>query len=315
MSGSEDQTIKVWSVPSDIPTKDGQPMIQLKVKFAEKAHDKVSEDQTIKVWSIPSVIPTESGQPMSQLKVKFAEKAHNKVSCSEDHPRTSTPIKGSTHQPRFQSKNRRHRLKAMVVNCNGIKGSDKQAAFQALIAHHDPDVIMGCETKIAGSVATYSVFPENYNILRKDRNLHGGGTFLAFKDTLIATEMPELDTNSEIIWANLHFANSKSLYLASFYRPPNADFSSVEDLSQSIQKILAKHPRQHVNITVGGDFNFGDINWDEWKATVPRTKAIHEKFLQFLLDNSLAQLVRKITRPVSKKILDLIVTSNPNLIT
>ena len=74
---------------------------------------------------------------------------------------------------------------------NTLIPSDKQAAFQALIAHHDPDIIMGCETKITGSVATYSVFPENDNILRKDVNLHRESTFLAFKGTLI-------------IWANLH---------------------------------------------------------------------------------------------------------------
>ena len=86
MGGGEGQTIKVWLLPSGIPTEPGQAVGQLRVKFAEKPDDKVSggEGQTIKVWSIPLNTPIEPGQPVSQLEVKFAEKANDKVSGIEN---------------------------------------------------------------------------------------------------------------------------------------------------------------------------------------------------------------------------------------
>ncbi|XP_072044445.1 transducin beta-like protein 3 [Amphiura filiformis] len=69
VSGSEDQTIKVWSVPTDLPTNpDDQSIAQLKVKFATRAHDKDinsvaispndkllatgSQDRSAKLWHL-----------------------------------------------------------------------------------------------------------------------------------------------------------------------------------------------------------------------------------------------------------------------
>ena len=41
------------------------------------------------------------------------------------------------------------------------------------------------------------------------------------------------------------------------------------------------------------------FNWDNWSTTKINTKALHERFLDFLLENSLSHLVDKITRPIS----------------
>ncbi|XP_072042262.1 uncharacterized protein [Amphiura filiformis] len=62
------------------------------------------------------------------------------------------------------------------------------------------------------------------------------------------------------------------------------------------------------------DFNYPDIDWDTWSSTNPKTAGVHRSFLNFLLENSLAQLVTKVTRPVSNSILDLIVTTNSQII-
>ena len=189
-----------------------------------------------------------------------------------------------------------------------------QADFRAAVNNIDPDIIMGCESKIDSSIASYSVFPQNYNIIRKDRDKNGGGVFLAIKNSLIVSELPGLDFNSEIVWANLHFANAKSIYLASYYRTPNAGPASLEDLNVSLSSLFSKHPRQVPNLVIGGDFNLGDIDWETWTPTIKRTRSIHDKFLQLLIEHSLVQLNRHITRPASKKCFDYVVTSNQNLV-
>ena len=136
---------------------------------------------------------------------------------------------------------------------------------------------------------------------------------MAIKNSLIVSELPELDSNSEIVWANLHFANAKSIYLASYYRTPNAGPASLEDLNVSLSSLFSKHPRQVPKLVIGGDFNLGNIDW-ETTPTIQRTRSIHDKFLQLLMEHSLVQLNRYITRPASKKCLDYVVTSNQNLV-
>ena len=229
---------------------------------------------------------------------------------------TSTPKKVPTRKT-HQHRNKKHKLKAIVINCDGLKGQKSQADFRAAVNNIDPDIIMGCESKIDSSIASYSVFPQNYNIIPKDRDKNGGGVFLAIKNSLIVSELPELDSNSEIVWANLHFANAKSIYLASYYRTPNAGPASLdmlEDLNVSLSSLFSKHPRQVPNLVIGGDFNLGDIDWETWTPTIQRTRPIHDKFLQLLMEHSLVQVNRHITRPASKKCLDYVVTSNQNLV-
>ena len=41
---------------------------------------------------------------------------------------------------------------------------------------------------------SYSLFPDNFTVYRKDRDQHGGGVFVATKDKLISVDMPNLDS-------------------------------------------------------------------------------------------------------------------------
>ena len=140
----------------------------------------------------------------------------------QNQHQTSTPTSAShgnasrlPPRPNFSpSKNRRKILKGIIVNCNGLKSPAKYSQFQAMIDHHKPDVILGCESKLDEGTPTYSVFPSNYTVFRKDRNDHGGGVFVAVHESLILTNCPEFDSNSEIIWCNLQFTTAKPLFIA-----------------------------------------------------------------------------------------------------
>ena len=69
------------------------------------------------------------------------------------------------------------------------------------------------------------------------------------------------------------------------------------------------------NILVCGDFNFPDIDWEANQTKeASRYKKIHNDFLEFLHETGLTQMNKLVTRPRSQNVLDLIYTSNPNIV-
>ena len=120
----------------------------------------------------------------------------------------------------------------------------------------------------------------------RDRNVNGGGVFVATPDRIISYEMPDLNTDSEIILAGLHFSGSKPLYLASFYEPPNTTSQPLEALASSYNKLITLHIRSSPNVIIGGDFNLPGIDWETWQTDCTN-KSQHEVLLDFILSNSL----------------------------
>ena len=201
----------------------------------------------------------------------------------------------------------------MIINCNGVKGPSKQAAFLATLDIHKPDIVPGCESKLCNSMCSYEFIHKNYTIIRRDRNVIGGGVFVATSDRIISYEIPDLDTESERIWTGLLFSCSKPLYLASLYEPPNTTSQPLEALEFSYNKLITLHRRSSPNIIIGGDFNLHGIDWETWQ-TGCTNKSQYEVLLYFLLRNSHSQLISQATRPTSSNIFDLLMTSSPNLI-
>ena len=163
-------------------------------------------------------------------------------------------------------------------------------------------------------MCTYEFLTENSTILCKELyNVDGGGVFVAASDSIISYEIPELDTEWEIVWAGWHFSDSKPLYLASFYKPTNTTSQPLEALASSYNKLITLHRRSSPNKIIGGDFNQSGIDWETWQ-TGCTNKSQHEVLLDFLLNDSLSQLISQATRPTSNRILYLLTTSSPNLI-
>ena len=99
----------------------------------------------------------------------------------------------------------------------------------------------------------------------------------------------------------------------SFYEPPNTASLPLEALASSNNKLITLHRRSSPNIIIGGDFNLPGIDWETWQTDCTN-KSQHEVLLDFLLNNSLSQLISQVTRPTSNCIPDLLITSSPNLI-
>ncbi|XP_041483448.1 uncharacterized protein LOC121430237 [Lytechinus variegatus] len=244
-------------------------------------------------------------------------------STFDSFPVTSTPTRSydspSSARPHFSSpqprssKRKQKAFKVMTLNCNGLKGSSKRSSFHAAITQHSPDIILGCESKLNTDIPTYSIFPSNYIVFRKDRNQHGGGVFISVRDDITVSECPHLATDCELLWCTIELTNTKKLFLGSYYCPPNDRQASLTGLENSLASLMGNR-RAHPNILIAGDFNHPDIDWDEQTTTNPSSSVTHQNLLDILLTNSLFQVVREVTRPSSGNILDLICTSNPGLV-
>ena len=117
---------------------------------------------------------------------------------------TSSPF--SVHLQR-RKKSTKRRLKFLSMNCNGLKSNSKKVTFNSMIDLHQPDVTLGCETKIDPSVPIYSIFPDT----RKDTSLSGGGVFIAVTKSLIAVEESLFYINGcEIIGVSTQLARLKN---------------------------------------------------------------------------------------------------------
>ena len=206
---------------------------------------------------------------------------------------------------------KRKALKFLVINFQSV--CNKQASIESLIKERDPDVILGTETWLKPEINNSEIFPDNYTIIRKDRNSSShGGVLQAIKNDLIFTELTKLDSDCEIVWSKLQFPREKSIYVGTFYRPIHSDLPSLCELEKSLQKIGKDCDSN--SLLLAGDFNQPNIDWNQ--NTISGSNASSEA-AKILLDvansHNFTQLVQSPTR--DNNILDLAFTNNVSIIT
>ena len=169
---------------------------------------------------------------------------------------------------------------------------------------------MGNESWLTPDIKNSEIFPESFDAVRKDRasDAHGG-VFIAFKRDLLCTETPELDTNCEIVWCKMNIIGCRTLYLGSFYRPPDKiDNDYLEEFNSSLSRIMSNG---NAHVLIGGDFNCGDIEWSHMK--VPQgvqKRQSQQQLLDIIGEHCLTQVVDIPTR--NDKTLDLLFTNFPS---
>ncbi|XP_072022797.1 uncharacterized protein [Amphiura filiformis] len=233
---------------------------------------------------------------------------------------TSTP-KGSkklSYMKRDKNDNQNHvkrnpcKIKVMIVNCRSLKSERKQHDLLDLIESHKPDVICGQESHIDSSFADGEIFPAEYNVSRKDRDIHGGGVFVAVSNRLISTTEYSLNSKCEVMWCKICIAGNKPLYVGSYYRPTNDKQEPLQELNTSLSKISQNGSLP--NVILGGDFNLPSIKWDNntIQANPQYGYKVNRLLLDIVEDHGLQQHVNKPTR--LNNILDLLLTTNPDLV-
>ena len=135
---------------------------------------------------------------------------------------------------------------------------NKHVDLEVFLKIQNIHLVMGSESHLDGSVFDSEVFPSNYAVYRKDRNIHGGGIFVLVEKS-IPSSVIEIDSPCEIIWVRLYAQNTKDVILGSFYTPPHSPESIWDDLAQCLSQIRLKFPK--ATILLGGDFDCPGIDW------------------------------------------------------
>ncbi|KAI8490261.1 hypothetical protein Bbelb_319990 [Branchiostoma belcheri] len=140
----------------------------------------------------------------------------------------------------------------------GPTGAGQSVAIH--VTHVKPDIIVGTESWLDPTVGNSEVFPTSYSAYRKDREGRGGGVFIAVKNSIIATHLPDPDCTSELTWVQIQLAHSKTVHIGAYYRPPSADQSDLTSLEQSLTRIRDQSRSSH--IWLAGDFNLPTARWN-----------------------------------------------------
>ena len=163
---------------------------------------------------------------------------------------------------------------------------------------------------------TLEFMPPGYSTpLRKDRDKWGGGVLIAVKDcyTITALNLPEND--AEIVWGEVLLRGNKRLCLGAYYRTPSGDASSQQEaLAESLKEVQKITRNRHdTTITLGGDFNFKDIDWNTESVPPGSYKSTaSQNLLDTLQNHHLSQMQKEPTRQDS--VLDLYITNIPSLV-
>ena len=190
---------------------------------------------------------------------------------------------------------------------------NKRAEFIHLIDSLKPDIIVGTETWLSDSIKNSKIIPDNMNftIYRRDREDSYGGVMIAISICIPSVRLQDLQTSCEILWVKLDIPTCKDLYLGGFYRPHSSDLPSLEQLNDSLNKLmnLTRDP----TIWLSGDFNAPDISW-QVPSVLPGSSNFntHQLLIDISQHHGLSQMVTESTR--LNNTLDLFFTNLPTLI-
>ena len=158
------------------------------------------------------------------------------------------------------------------------------------------------ETKLDNSVLDAEIKIDGYDLMRWDRNRHGGGIACYVKNGIQFNRKDDIFSDGiENIFFDIIFPNSQSITVGLVYRPPN-QHSFLDDFQKEFYKLnTTKH-----EVYILGDFNI-NLNSTKHQPIHP----LLNKYIEFLSNFGLKQLIKSPTRITcsSSSIIDHILTN------
>ena len=119
-------------------------------------------------------------------------------------------------------------LKIMIINCRSIRSQSKRINLATLLSDHQIDIILGCESHLDHSFIFGNITIWLYYIQERQDPWQGRSVY--WDQKLSAMADSSLSTDTELIWIKLLALNNRSVYICSYYRPPNNDLNSTIQL-------------------------------------------------------------------------------------
>ena len=178
------------------------------------------------------------------------EKADKSMLSREQMPEPLENIKKSSKE-----------LLIIHINCRSLV--NKEEELQQIIDELYPDIICLTETWFDASVPINAFVPENYSIIRKDREETfkqqygrncGGGVAVLYKKHIKVEKKPYLTHKvEEILWVQVK--TKHSFMLGTIYRAEYTDILKNECNESILEENIRKAAEITNNIIVTGDFN------------------------------------------------------------
>ena len=125
---------------------------------------------------------------------------------------------------------------------------------------------------------------------------------LAVKSMFKSTQLIAPD-NLEVV--SISVLAHRNFTICAIYITPNSKGDYIQDLHLYLNTLVSS-----ANVTLLGDFNAPDINWNTFTSTNTNSDSLCD----FVIDHNMFQQVNK-PNHIHGNILDLVITSNPDLIT
>ena len=258
-------------------------------------------------WSCPICNPVDATGNASDNSF-----SSNSMTDSE-HSKSDDSTNGQT-DPSSYKRVDMNMIKVLIINCRSIFSKAKGALFKAKLAESKADVAIGNESELTKDRVDSDFLPPGYQSLRLDKNAKRHGVFIAFRNELVVTPVPLKHANQslEFVLVKVEVIGKPDLYIGSFYRPTNADPSSLKALYDNLVEITGG--RKLPNMIIAGDFNLPDADWESgtYKPSPQYGKEVNEKGLEFMSNLFMTQMVSEPTR--GRNTLDLLFATCPDLV-
>ena len=206
----------------------------------------------------------------------------------------------------------------MYTNADGITGKSEE--LKEMVGSLKPDIIAITETKLREDIESATVFPQGYEVIRRDRGERGGGGTALLVQQKLRPEEVKVSTESdfqEYLVVKLRVGAVEVLVTVVYNPPRNSERPEENNTnnegSTEIVKNMAKMAvSRGSRLLIVGDFNHKEIDWkeldphgesDSWRA----------KFLDCVQGQFLHQHVLEPTRvrgSDTPSTLDLVITQS-----
>lgn len=144
-----------------------------------------------------------------------------------------------------------------------------------------------------------NIFPSElsivgYNCFRSNVSKSTRGVVIFVKNTISANLRKDLTDNEylESVWVDIAIDSKNMFLLGGIYRSPNSSQDNTMKLFQLLNETCNE---KYTHKIILGDFNFPDIDWNNWTTTVSENHVAF-KFLECIRDNFLEQPITQPTR-------------------
>ncbi len=172
------------------------------------------------------------------------------------------------------------------------------------------DILTLSETWLDGSITDDQLKLDGYNLIRKDRNRHGGGVAVFIRNDIHFKVCEEYSNDSyEVIWLHVYFGSKKVLF-GTVYVPPESSSDQSLNFTQYLESVVDRNSQSlALPVIITGDFNAKSRQWFQDQSY----NVMGSKLYDFVQNNNMVQLISDPTRitPTGSSLLDLIITDSP----